>query len=105
MPNNPTPEERAERHRALRKAVALMPTPNNHTAPEREKREEITLRCKDHPEANGRKPQPGDQGYKLRFPLESGTTLVLYCGPQTFTEFQDLIGRMMIDDAAQEPTQ
>ena len=59
----------------------------------------MIARTKDHPEANGRTPQPGEQGYTLRFPLEDGSDLIVYCGAETFQHFSDMIGRMMIDDA------
>lgn len=52
---------------------------------------------------NGRRPHAGEQEYTLSFPLESGTTLHVKCGVETFERFQDMIGRMTIDDA-KEPT-
>lgn len=35
----------------------------------------MRLRTKDHPEANGRQPQPNDHLWTFDFPLESGETL------------------------------
>lgn len=55
----------------------------------------IHLRTIDHPEANGRKPQAGDQGYTLIFPLEDGSSLRLTMGRQSYAHFVDFIGRMM----------
>lgn len=39
-----------------------------------------TFRTKDHPEANGREPQAGDQGWTLTFPLEEGGFLFVHTG-------------------------
>lgn len=45
----------------------------------------------DHPEANGRTPQPGERGYTLTFPLDDGGELVIHCGDETVTRFSDQI--------------
>ena len=56
------------------------------------------FRCKDHPEANGRKPQFGDIAYFVDFPLEDGDTLRVLCGEESFSRFSDMIGRLLIDN-------
>ena len=60
----------------------------------------VMLRTKDHPEANGRTPLAGERGYTLTFPLESGASLILKVGAETFERFSDMIGRMIIDEEA-----
>jgi hypothetical protein len=61
---------------------------------------DIELRCKDDPEANGRKPQIGEQRYTLTFPLENGTSLQLHMGKEGMNTFTAFVGQMMIDDSA-----
>lgn len=58
--------------------------------------------AKDHPEANGRKPQPGEHAYKLQFPLADGNEVFIHCGDETFSRFAEMIGSMALDDAADE---
>ena len=58
----------------------------------------IEYRCKDYPEANGRNPTIGEQGFTLKFPLENGDDLILKCGKETFDRFAEMIGRMIVDD-------
>lgn len=60
----------------------------------------MTLRTVDHPEANGRTPLPGEHGYTLIFPLETGGRLLVLCGDESFARFSDMIGRLLIDNAA-----
>ena len=59
-------------------------------------------RTKDHPEANGRRAQVGEHGYKLLFPLEDGNDLILECGEETLTRFSDMIGSLLIDIADEQ---
>lgn len=58
----------------------------------------------DHPEANGRIPQPGEHGYTLTFPLQDGSKLHVLCGKETLDRFSDMIGRMLIDNEASGDT-
>lgn len=58
----------------------------------------MEYRCKDDPEANGRKPLFGEQRFSLKFPLESGEDLILHCGKETFDYFAEMIGKMIVDD-------
>lgn len=60
----------------------------------------MQLRTKDHPEACGRAPLAGEHGYTLTFPLEDGTNLDVLCGEESLLRFSDMIGRMLIDNAA-----
>ena len=55
---------------------------------------------KDHPQARGREPNPGEQAYELTFPIDDGTELVIHCGAETFSRFAEMIGSMTLDDAA-----
>jgi hypothetical protein len=59
----------------------------------------LTYRCKDDPEANGRKPVIGEQRYTLTFPLENGDELQVYAGKETMNNFESFIAEMMVDDA------
>lgn len=56
---------------------------------------ELHLRTTDHPEANGRKPQPGEVEYPLRFPLDDGRELVLRIGQKGFETMTDLLVDML----------
>lgn len=58
----------------------------------------MTVHTKDHPEAGGRKPLPGEHEYKLTFPLQDGTDLHVKCGEETLMRFSDMIGRLLIDN-------
>lgn len=64
----------------------------------------IEYRCKDDPEANGRKPLIGEQRFSLKFPLENEQDLVLHCGKETFDRFAGMIGEMMVDDDKEDRT-
>ena len=59
----------------------------------------VTVRTKDHPEANGRKPQPGEVQYTFTFPLEGGESLLVRMGKESLNKFQEFLGSMAIDDA------
>lgn len=63
-------------------------------------KEEVIFRTEDHPEANGRRPQPGQSFYTLRFPLEDGRELVVHIGQRGF----DTLGQMVIDSLADTPS-
>lgn len=57
------------------------------------------FRTKGHPGANGRKPQSGEQAFKLEFPLQDGIhNVVIECGKEDFDHFAKMIGQMMVDD-------
>ncbi len=56
---------------------------------------------KDHPEANGRKPKPGDRAYVFQFPLEDGNDLHIHCGDETLAKFREFLGSMILDDDAE----
>lgn len=58
---------------------------------------EIVLRTVDHPEANGRVPKRGEQGWTLTFPLDSGTSLLVKCGEQTVNKFREFLGQYALD--------
>lgn len=62
---------------------------------------EIVLRAKDHPEANGRQAKSGEKGWTLRFPLETGTSLVLLIGETSFNKFREFLGQYTLDVAAE----
>ncbi len=57
------------------------------------------FRCKDHPEANSRKPIQGEQGFTLIFPLENGDSLHVLCGRESMNCFETFLAQMMYDDA------
>lgn len=57
--------------------------------------------CKDHPEANGRIPKPGEHGFTLTFPLADGDQLNVLCGRETLNRFAEIIGSMAIDDESE----
>lgn len=59
----------------------------------------LLFRCKDDPEANGRKPLPGDQRFTLTFALDSGVELKVQMGRDGMAHFQAFIAQMMIDDS------
>ena len=58
----------------------------------------MEFRCKDDPEANGRKPKIGEQRFTLLFPLENGEDLKLHMGREGMNYFETFIAQMMIDD-------
>lgn len=58
----------------------------------------ITYLTKDHPEANGRKPEKGETQYTLFFPLEDGGTLYVKMGQVSYNYFASFIGQMFVDD-------
>lgn len=65
----------------------------------------LTVYTIDHPEANGRKLEPGEHAYRFLFPLADGSELEIHCGDQTMCRFQEFIGSMIIDDDAEASTQ
>ncbi len=60
--------------------------------------DEVVLRVKDHPEANGRSPLVGEHGFTLLFPLEDGRDLKVLCGRETINHFQGFLAELMIDE-------
>lgn len=61
-------------------------------------KEELVLLTEDAPEANGRKPVPGDIGYQLRFPLEDGRELVVKFGKQGFEDITQVLTSMLLGE-------
>jgi hypothetical protein len=59
---------------------------------------DIEMRCKDDPEALGRKPKIGEQRFTLTFPLENGDSLKLHMGREGMNYFETFIAQVMIDD-------
>lgn len=64
----------------------------------------LEFKCKDDPEANGRKPQRGEQRFTLLFPLENGRELRVSMGREGMNHFESFIAQMMVDDASGEPS-
>ena len=62
----------------------------------------IEYRTKDHPQANGRKAQPGEQQWIIRFPIEDGTELVVRMGKQGRDTFY---GMLIAEDTEDEREQ
>jgi hypothetical protein len=60
----------------------------------------LEFRVNDHPEANGRIPQPGEQGWKYVFPLENGDKLYLLFGKET----HDTFAQFILDELADTPS-
>lgn len=58
-------------------------------------KQELHFRTVDHPEANGRKPLPGEAEYPMRFPLDDGRELVLSLGEAGFQTLTDLLMDML----------
>lgn len=50
-----------------------------------------SFKTRGHPEANGRIPQPGDVEWKIRLPLEDGTTLEILLGRDDFEHLRTII--------------
>jgi hypothetical protein len=61
----------------------------------------MTVRTIDHPEANGRKPQPGELSWSLRFPLEDGSFLIVQVGKAAHDAFKGMFQQEEIDDTAE----
>lgn len=59
---------------------------------------ERVFKTKDHPEANGRKPEKGDVQYDLRFPLEDGTKLHVLMGREGIKRVQTVVLEELADD-------
>lgn len=59
-----------------------------------------TFRTKDHPEANGRRPQFGEQAWTLRFPLEDGSELVVAMGAKGRQSLLAMLSAEEKDDRA-----
>lgn len=60
----------------------------------------LIFRTKDHPEANGRQPQSGDQEYCLVFPIEDGRFLSVKMGREGFEH----ISQFILDAMANTPS-
>lgn len=57
-----------------------------------------TVKCKDHPTANGRKPEFGDEVYTLKFPLEDGSYLFVQIGTVARNAIRDMLNQQDSDD-------
>lgn len=56
------------------------------------------FRTKDHPEANGRTPQAGEQQWSFWFPLDDGTKLYLSMGKEGRDNLRSLVMQEEADD-------
>lgn len=59
----------------------------------------ITYLAKDHPEANGRVPQPGEVSYRVRFTLEQDLTLDVLLGAVSLAYLDRLLTWVRCDEA------
>lgn len=55
---------------------------------------DMTVKCKDDPEANGRSPRRDDQRWVVHLPLEDGSTLTVMMGRKS----RDTLFGMLIAD-------
>lgn len=60
--------------------------------------EVIEFRDKTDPEANGRKPQPGESRYTVKFPLEDGSELRVYMGREGVSHLRKVIMDQFLDE-------
>ena len=58
----------------------------------------VEFRCKDDPEALGRRPLPGERRFTLLFPLENGDSLKVQMGQESMNYFTGFLGQMLVDD-------
>lgn len=56
------------------------------------------FKCKDDPEANGRKPVFGEHRFTLTFPLENGDILNVHMGREGLNHFADFIASLLVDE-------
>ncbi len=63
----------------------------------------ITCKTKDHPEANGRQAQPGEQQWILMFELENGERLNILIGKLGHDAIKSMFEQEEIDDLAEGP--
>ena len=61
----------------------------------------ITLRTRDHPEANGRRPVEGEHQWEFTFPLECGSTLRVLMGDKGLRDLRSVITDQILDEQAQ----
>lgn len=59
---------------------------------------EVVYRTKDHPEANGRKAQIGEQQWVLTFPIDDGRTLRVLVGKAGHAALRGMLIQEMVDD-------
>lgn len=76
-----------------------MPRPKKHTAT----RMTLSIECrtKDHPQANGRQAQFGEQQWAFTFPLEDGSTLTVLAGRECRERFKAMLEQEELDDVAE----
>lgn len=60
-----------------------------------------SFRTKDHPEANGRRPQNGEQAWTIDFTLEDGGKLYVKMGKVGRQALKDMLAQEEADDAAE----
>ena len=60
---------------------------------------DLEYKCKDDPEAMGRKPKTGEQRFTVIFPLENGDELRVHMGKESMNHFETFIAQMMVDDS------
>ena len=60
-------------------------------------KQEVEILTEDHPTANGRKPETGEQEYCLRFPTEDGKELVVRMGQKGFDSLTQMIFDMLTE--------
>lgn len=65
----------------------------------REERERREFRTRDHPMANGRRPERGEDGWIFSFPLEDGTTLKVQAGKVGREALIGMLNEEATDDA------
>ena len=58
----------------------------------------VLYKTKCHPEANGRKPQNGEQEWTLTFPLEDGSCLVVQMGKLGRESMMGMLVQEVADD-------
>lgn len=55
---------------------------------------------RDHPQANGRQPEPGEVGIRLYFPLEDGGRLDVMIGEEGLRNLINVLAQYQADEEA-----
>ena len=61
-------------------------------------KEEIIFRTSCHPEAFGHEPEPNDQQWKLTFPLENVSNLIVLMGKIGREALMEMLVQEVVDD-------
>ena len=61
----------------------------------------FVFRTRCHPEANGRKPKPGDRFWCFSCVLEDGRVLAVACGAEGHRDLRDMLFQEEVDDAVE----